>query len=399
MLDSIQLAMSGMQGFASGLRVIANNTANLATPGFKGATPQFAEQFPAGGMQDQSGTGGGLVTYPAVLDWRAGELRGTGNPLDLAVDGAGLFVLRGEQGLLRYTRSGQFEFDASDRLVNRADQSAVLQRDAGGALLEVSLSGLRSNPAEATKTIRFSGNLSSTATEHTIAPVSFLDAAGTSHALTLIASNVVDPATGAADGHAWRIKARDESGQDLDLSGKDTLAFANGLADASSTRISVQTRPAQGAPLLLQLDFGSNVTSFAAGSTSTLAVASSDGRAAGTLSAVTFDPQGVLTLTYSNGQTARGARLALASFLSPQSVRIVGTNQFEATGHQPWQQGAAGEGAFGVVRAGSIEISNVDLSAEFSELVVIQRGYQSAAQILSTSNEMLQQLLTNTRGK
>ena len=114
----------------------------------------------------------------------------------------------------------------------------------------------------------------------------------------------------------------------------------------------------------------------------------------GALSGTTFDANGNLTLSYSNGSTVKGASLALARFDSPDAVGSLGDNQFEQLDENAWHLGVAGEGAFGNVRSGRVEISNVDLSQEFSDLVIMQRGYQASSQIISTANDMLQELFS-----
>mgnify|MGYP002780252495 CR=1 FL=1 len=100
-LESIFIGMSGLLGYSKGLKVIANNTANLNTPGFKGSALQFADLYQGsgaspGGVGNGAGsiTGRGLATTRTTLDFRPGELRQTGNDLDLAVDGQGLFATR-----------------------------------------------------------------------------------------------------------------------------------------------------------------------------------------------------------------------------------------------------------------------------------------------------------------
>ena len=103
MLGSIYVAMSGLQGYSQGLRLIANNTANINTPGFKSSSLGFADLFystrdlDAGLMQ----IGHGLTTTGTCLNFKQGELRQTGNSLDLAIDGQGLFTLQDEGGNLR----------------------------------------------------------------------------------------------------------------------------------------------------------------------------------------------------------------------------------------------------------------------------------------------------------
>jgi flagellar hook protein FlgE len=148
------------------------------------------------------------------------------------------------------------------------------------------------------------------------------------------------------------------------------------------------------AGMTLTLDFSNNVTSFAAGNLSTLTMASQDGLAPSNLTGATFDNNGVLTLTYANGQEVQGARLALARFDSADAVIAVGDNQFKSENGQgqAWHLGWAGDGAFGQVRAGTIEASNVDLSREFSDLIVMQRGYQASSEVIGTAGRMMDQL-------
>ena len=141
MLDSIHVGVTGLLGYQQGLRTIANNTANLNTPGYKSATLQFTDLFYSG-----SATGGrdlrqgyGLDTAGTRLDFGQGDLRQTGNDFDLAVDGEGLFVLKDAQGDTRYTRAGQFGFDPDGVLVNKTDGSKVMGLDADGTPVEVKL--------------------------------------------------------------------------------------------------------------------------------------------------------------------------------------------------------------------------------------------------------------------
>jgi flagellar hook protein FlgE len=110
-----------------------------------------------------------------------------------------------------------------------------------------------------------------------------------------------------------------------------------------------------------------------------------------------FDATGTLVMTYANGQKIKGSKLVLGRFDSTDAVKSLGDNQFESTDDSAWHVGTAG-GAFGSVRSGFIEISNVDLSQEFSDLVIMQRGYQASSQIISTANEMLQELFAMKKG-
>lgn len=390
MLDSIYIGMSGLTGYSKGLRVIANNSANLNTPGFKSATLQFADQFYSNGSGEGGGTGGdggqvghGLNTHSTQFNFSQGELRQTGNDLDLAVNGEGLFVLKGDDGQTRYTRAGQFEFNSEGLLVSRTDSAKVMARAQDGSLSTVSINGLKTNAASATKTVTITGNLSSTESQTTVS-VKVLDAAGGAHTLTLKLS--ADSAAGAGN---WKAELLDGTTS----VGTGTLVFVGGSPTAETAKMSFTYKPTGVAEMPLTFDLSADVTSFAANDLSTL-VAKQDGYTAGSLTKATFDDAGVLIATYSNGQTAKGPKLALARFDSLEAVESSGDNSFIATDPRAWTVGNANSGWFGTVQSGSVEISNVDLSREFSDLVIMQRGYQASSQIVSTANEMIQELFS-----
>jgi flagellar hook protein FlgE len=385
MLDSINVGTSGLLGYAKGLRVIANNTANLNTPGYKAATLQFSDLFYATSRGAGGGSarlGYGLATGNTQLDFRQGDLRQTGNDTDLGVDGEGLFVLRTKDGATRYTRAGQFEFNQDGLLVNRTDGSSVMGVDANGQATEIKLDGLRTAAGKATTTARFTGNLSSTMTEHTVSSVKVHDAIGEEHKLSLKFTSA-----GTASG-TWNVEVLD--GITSVYTGQ--LVFADGAPTAASRKLQFAYQPAGREARQLTLDFSSDVTSFASGNLSNLTMTTQDGLAPGTLSKVGFDAGGSLVANYSNGDTVKGVRLQLARFRTPDAVLAEGGNQFVEADGLAWETGVAGEGAFGALRAGVLEMSNVDLSREFSDLVVMQRGYQASSQVLATANDMLQEL-------
>lgn len=386
MLDSIHVGVSGLLGYQRGLRVIANNTANLNTPGYKSSTLQFTDLFYAstpgeGGRQLQLGRG--LATAGTHLDFRQGDLRQTGNEFDLALEGDGMFMLRDGAGQTRYSRAGQFQFDADGVFVNRSDGSKVLGFDAGGQPAEISLAGLRTSAGKATALARFTGNLSSTTPEQTVGSVKVFDAAGGEHSLATKFTSLGPEKAG-----SWKVELLDGS----TVIGASELTFVDGRPSPQTSRLAFTYTPAGRSPQQITLDFGSDATSFASGSLSTLAMSSQDGYGPGGLTKVAVDASGTLVASYSNGQSVKGPRLALARFPGEDTVEELGGNLFGAVDGVAWQQGVAGEGGFAAVRAGSLEISNVDLSREFSDLVVMQRGYQAASQVVSTANDMLQEL-------
>jgi flagellar hook protein FlgE len=152
------------------------------------------------------------------------------------------------------------------------------------------------------------------------------------------------------------------------------------------------------------LNFGdagslTGATNFSGGTTSTLKVNTQNGYASGSLVSTSFDAQGFIALKYSNAQTVKGPQLALAWFNDLQQLQQLGNETFvNATGMKPLLGTADGK-VMGTLTAQNVERSNVDLTQQFTDLVIIQRGYQSSSQVISVANQMIQQLMDMRSGK
>lgn len=389
MFDSINIGMSGLQTFSKGLKVISNNVANLNTAGFKSSDMMFADLYyqNSGTGNSSSGgsnqTGSGVTALSSFINFKDGELRQTGNPLDMSIDGEGFFVTRDTaSGDTTYTRAGQFAFDKDGLLISRSTERQVMGFAADGSLGAITLNGLRVNPPRVTSTVRLQGNLSSTATDVNVDGVHIVDAVGVDHTVRLN----FQPVAGAAG--SWNVTVVDGSTRTL----AGVIEFAGAQPVAGRASVTFAYTPTGGAAMNVTFDFTNQVTSYGTGTVSTLAVASGDGVTAGTLTQISFNPQGVLTLAYSNGETATGAQLALATFESRGGLTQVGNGEFVAAQDQQPQLARAGSDMVGKVVGNQVEASNVDLSAEFSNLIVMQRGYQASSRIVTTANDMLQAL-------
>lgn len=390
MFDSIYIGTSGLQTFSESLKVISNNVANMNTPGFKASDSLFASRYYArngeGAGQLVGGStqfGSGVALGQTVLNLTAGEVRQTGNPLDLNVNGEGFFITRQDgTGANVYSRAGQFEFDKDGVLVARGTDRHVVGFGASGEQTSITLNGLRINPPKTTTSVTFSGNLSSSVTSFSVPSIKVIDAAGGEHLLKLDFA----PKSGVTG--TWTVKLMDGTTE----VGSGEIQFANGSPKPGFDSLELIYSPSGVQPAAVRFDFASNVTSFDTGTSSSLAVASSDGYSVGSLSQISFDTDGTLSLTYSNGQTAKGAKLALAMFDSSAQLRPEGNSDFSYSGNQGLHLGAAKQGSFGAIGSSQIEGSNVDLAGEFSDLIVTQRGYQASSRIVSTANELLQDL-------
>ena len=390
MIDSIFIGTSGLQAFAEGLKVIGNNVANLNTPGFKASNSVFSNLYfadPQGGNGQQGGQamqfGSGVTLSQTAVNFRAGDLRQTGNPLDLNIDGEGFFVTQENgQDQAIYTRAGQFEFNKDGHLVVRGTEREVIGLSATGERVPVTLDGLRINAPKPTTTVTLGGNLSVDAKDFSIASVKVIDSAGGEHSLSL----KFTAKTGSTG--TWTVQLMDGATE----VGSGEIAFIGSLPAPGSDSISISYSPAGVTASTIKFDFSKNVSSYNTGTSSSLAVSNSDGFAVGTLNKITFDADGTLALAYSNGQTAKGAKLALAQFDSTALLAPQGNSGFTYADHSGIRIGAASQAGFGSIGSNEIEGSNVDLASEFSDLIVAQRGYQASSRIVSTASELLQDL-------
>jgi flagellar hook protein FlgE len=388
MFDTIFIGTSGLLNHAKGLRVVGNNLANVNTPGFKSSQLQFANLFQqSGGQPSQSEgagnlprMGSGLGSLGAQINFRAGLEQATGNPLDLAIDGNGFYIVK-RAGDLLYTRAGDFSFDAAGVLVNSAGDH--VQGLESGRLADITLDQLERSPPKATATVTFRGELALTdATpplDQTVAGVTVLDANGVDHPLSLSFHNEGDG--------VFNVTVKD--GANVTVA-TDKIKFAGGAAIAGSSAISLSYTPAGGTAAPLTLDFSKLVSMPA--STVPISVASQDGYAAGVRTDQSFDANGLLTVQYSNGQKATGARIALADFASEAALEEAGGAAFRTVGGAQAFHGYAGTDSFGKLASGRREGSNVDLAEEFGNLILMQRGYQASSHVISTANDMIQQL-------
>ena len=123
-----------------------------------------------------------------------------------------------------------------------------------------------------------------------------------------------------------------------------------------------------------------------------------DGNMAGYMTGYSVEADGTIRGTFSNGDNRPLARIAVASFANPLGLEKAGSSYFVESGNsgQP-QIGEAGTGQRGAMTGGAVEMSNVDLAAEFTNLILSQRGFQANSRVITTSDEILQELVNMKR--
>ena len=145
----------------------------------------------------------------------------------------------------------------------------------------------------------------------------------------------------------------------------------------------------------VSVDF-SKITSFAADNS--VKPQSIDGYPSGSLVSFSVGSDGILTGIYDNGQQQSLGLMAISGFENPAGLQKVGDNMYiPTTNSGDYKAVKAGSNGVGTLSPGTLEMSNVDLSKEFTEMIVTQRGFQANSRIITTSDEMLQELVSLKR--
>jgi flagellar hook protein FlgE len=412
--------VTGIRSHQVRMDVIGNNIANVNTTGFKGSRVTFQDVFSqtlsSGSAQSapqQIGLGVGIASTD--LYQGAGSFQLTGRELDLAIEGNGMFVLKGGDGLNVYTRVGNFDWDAEGFLVNPGTGARVqgwTANDYGefASLDSVGLGAIQLKRggvglAQPTGSASLSGNLdagAAAATEVRTTMTAY-DSLGQPHSVAVVFTKGTEPNT-----WDWKVEG-DESiglGADGTGGGEGTLTFgSNGLlAEASYTgEITIIPPNASDAAedsgeQTITLNFKEIKQAFAGRDGSNVLVQKADGYPMGTLESVTVDASGLVYGVFSNGFRRPMAQVAVANFSNTAGLLKLGTSTFgESPASGSPVVGAPGNGGRGRLVPGNLEMSNVDLSTEFTNMIMTQRGFQASTRVISAADEMLQDLVNLRR--
>lgn len=375
MLGSIFIGLSGMNAFSGGLRQISNNITNINSNGFKAADLAFTDLFGVGARNAR--TGQGVTLAETRIDFAQGELRQSTRDLDLGIDGTGFLVLLRE-GQRFFTRGGSFEVAQNGDIV-LAGTDYKLAHIGGGHPVALSIEAHRTHAPQATTRLTFADNLSSTTLLHTTPAITVYNAEGASESWQVRFQRETTSPLG-----EWRVTVLGANGQEL---ASQTLRFIGGIVDPAANTLTIEHGDRN-----VILDFSRNVTSFSSGDVSSLRIANSDGFGAGELTSLTVDEEGQLVAGYSNEQKHKLGPIALALFDQPQSLEQRDGGLFVLAGRSSLDYLDSTRETVGRVMGRRLEASNVDLSREFGELIMVQRGYQASSQVVSVTNDMIQQL-------
>ena len=384
MVQALYTSLSGLFSFSRSLNTVSNNVANMNTPGFRGSDTFFEN---VSGGRGSRIAGEGLRTG-------AGDLRQTGTPTDLAINGTGYFVLRDASGNLYYTRAGQFRFNEEGLLSDAVTGYQVMAIDSAGNLSAIDIDTYRTLPPQATTSVNMVGNIAPGSPTATVGGVRIYDPSGSMHTL----SAVLTDNTANIPGN-YLVEVKDETGA---VVGTGEVTFdVNGtpLADHNTIALNLNY---QGNAQTLTLNFGS--PGAFSGATRLTGIATNlgsqvvDGHPLLGVTSLSFDDQGVLQIVYSSSEKRQGPRIALASFPNESGLELIGGRLIAGTSVPQRELGRPGEGVFGKIAGGSLELANVDLTQEFADMIIIQRGYQASSRVMTVSNQMIEELYNSTRG-
>jgi flagellar hook protein FlgE len=413
---SFQQGLSGLNASSKNLEVIGNNVANANTYGAKSSRAEFADMYAS--AISGSNIGIGVNLQAVTQQFTQGNISTTTSSLDLAINGNGFFeVSNGNQTL--YTRNGQFQADKDGYLVTDAGLKLVgypasidgTIQPGAAVPLQLPTAGVAPNPTskitvdmnlDARKAVTLPAttpqiDFSDATTYNDATSVTVFDAKGQDVALTYyFQKSATDTWNVYATANGTSVSV-DASGNPLPVT---TIAFpSNGGTPTSPTgTVAIDipsTTNAAGATTLAISGVALDVTGATQyGSTFGVTSMSQDGYAAGQLTSVSIEKDGIVTATYSNGQSKPAGQLELATFRNPQGLNPLGGNLWArsyASGDPT--VGTPGSGNFGALQAGALEESNVDLTAELVDMITAQRVYQANAQTIKTQDQVLQTLV------
>ena len=411
MSSAFSIALSSLQANSDAINTTGNNLANLNTTGFKSSNVDFKtliSQQLGGGAESQYGLG--VETPLNEQIFSQGTLATSTSPLAAAIQGNGFFVVNNSAGQQLYTRDGDFTVSSSGVLQTQTGENVQgwmatsSGLDTTGTPSNITIpTGTLLSPS-ATQNISVSGNLDADATAGSTftTPIQAVDSLGTTHDLTVTF-------TKSATANQWTYQVSIPS-QDVGgtagtttnlLATPGTITFGTDGTMSTTGTTSPATITATGLSddatdlsMNLNLFNSSNVGSMTQYAATSTASSTQDGSTGGQFSSVAINSGGQIVATFSNGGTKVEGQLAMAGIENPETLENVGNNNFttSATSATP-SIGMPSTGGRGAIVGGSLEGSTVDMATQFTNLIIYQRGYQASSKVITTADQMSQDLL------
>ncbi|WP_432491089.1 flagellar hook protein FlgE [Kineococcus auxinigenes] len=422
MLRSMFSGVSGLRSHQTMMDVVGNNIANVNTSGFKSSNVVFADTLSqmtkaagaptaANGGTNPSQVGLGVRVDAIAQNMTQGSAQATGKSTDLMLSGDGMFAVQQGDGVF-YTRNGSFTLDAEGSVVTNAGAYVMGWKpdangnvNTNGQVEKLVIPSDTVMPAKQTDEVDVTGNLdksssgASDAAKGIVTSVAAYDEQGVAQTVYLRFVNEAgtdnwtvtsstdleeDPATWAPAG-TFNFNADTAATPPTVKGQKATTAGITVLAGDSPT----------GEPITVDI---SALSGFVGTTGRSNVESKGNGAPIGTLTSYSFGTDGVITGSYSNGYKQTLGQVAIATFNNSAGLVKEGNSLYSvSTNSGNPVFGIAGDAGRGTILAGSLEMSNVDLSAEFTNLILAQRGFQANSRIISTSDDILQELVNLKR--
>lgn len=432
MLTALYTGASGMDANSTALSVVGDNIANLNTTGFKGARVNFGDVLSQTitGAAGSSQVGLGVRVDRISSQFTQGSFENTGNVLDMAIDGDGFFVLKAGAAKA-YTRAGQFSLDKNGYVVNSEgyrlqgfipDSSGTIN----GVTGDINFSNQQSKTKETT-TADIAVNLNGTGTVQTNAftldgngdgiendpanynestTIKVYDSLGGAHDI-----NIYYCKTGTGAWTAHYVHADPTNSESLVEAGSQTLTFGTDGSltdDGGTVPIAFNFGVGVVTPQAVTFNYGSGTGETQAGtgfdgSTQfsapfSVSQLTQDGYGASEGAVISISETGIVSASFTNGQSRTIGQVALGCFMDPTSLAKLGKNLYGETYASGQAVVASPEiSGAGRVLSNTLELSNVDLAHEFVKLISAQRAFQANSRIITTTDDLLQELVNLKR--
>jgi flagellar hook protein FlgE len=431
-MASFSIPLTGLEADSTALNTIANDLANMNTTAFKAETTNFSDlfyqQIGATGSGDPIQVGAGVAVASNEISFSQGPTNSTGNATDAALNGNGFFIVGNGKGGYEYTRAGNFTQNTNGNLVAENGQSVMGYPAPGGvvntnapiAAINIPLVGQVQQP-QASTTMSMTANLDNATAPGTQFPagVTVYDSLGEPHVATVTF-------TPGAVANSWSYSVALPAGDYSAAGGNAVPAAITGTMTFDQNGNLIQVQPtgqanpsnvgtAAGDVQSVDLNFNPAATNVlndgAAGldikwdllgtggtpnisqvyTASGVSGQTANGYTSGTFQSFTINSDGTITAKYSNGQNQTVGQIALANVTNLQGLQLLGDGDYATTlASGTASIGAAGTSGLATIQDDALEASNVNISTEFSDLIVAQRAFEANAKSVTTFDTVTQ---------
>jgi flagellar hook protein FlgE len=428
-MASFSIPLTGLEADSTALNTIANDLSNMNTTAFKAQSTNFSDlfyqQIGSTGAGDPIQVGAGVKVAANETGFAQGSINSTGNATDVALNGSGFFVVSNGSSGYEYSRAGDFSLNSNGNLVTTNGLSVMGYPAAAGVvntnapLTAINIPVGAVQQPQATTTMSMTANLDSASATGTQFPaaVTVYDSLGQAHVATVtyeqtatntwsysvalpaadysVAGGNSAPAAitgtltfdangdlstvsqGAGAAKTVGTAAGDVSSIALNFNPAATNVLANG---ANGLTIQWNLLDAAGTPNISQVD-----------TTSAVSATTQNGFASGQYQSFSIGSDGTVSATYSNGQTQNVGQLALANVPNLQGLTLLGNGDYMTNSASGTAAvGTSGTSGLATVQDDALEASNVNISTEFSDLIVAQRAFEANAKSVTTFDTVTQ---------